>query len=308
MCRIQKPYHIFTFSDDYVQLRDQEANDYIFERIQKAEKGLMISKWGTIELGTVCSLLYRELHIPIPEILEGKINPDQKDMIFWFYRNAGFFPYDLKAAKKFARRALEDAAEIDILGSYLEQEKYVSGALPNAIRVNLEGYYAPFLWENPWTRILKGKKVLVVHPFADSIKEQYNKREKLFDNPDVLPEFAKLTVIKAIQSEGGNGDKTGFPDWFQALQYMEHEMDEVDYEIALIGCGAYGMSLAAHAKRMGKVAIHLASWTQILFGIYGKRWVEDQNTYKRFINEFWIRPGEKEKPENAELIEGGCYW
>ena len=33
---------------------------------------------------------------------------------------------------------------------------------------------------------------------------------------------------------------------------MKMQMDEEDYDIALIGCGAYGMSLAAHAKRKGK--------------------------------------------------------
>lgn len=34
-------------------------------------------------------------------------------------------------------------------------------------------------------------------------------------------------------------------------------MDAYDYDVAIIGCGAYGMHLAAHAKRKGKIAIHL---------------------------------------------------
>ncbi|MBD4336261.1 hypothetical protein GUH15_09405, partial [Xanthomonas citri pv. citri] len=77
-------------------------------------------------------------------------------------------------------------------------------------------------------------------------------------------------------------------DWFEALEYMESEISKMDFDIALIGCGAYGMCLAAHVKRMGKTAIHLAGWTQMLFGVYGKRWVEDQPEYAKFINQFWI--------------------
>ena len=89
---------------------------------------------------------------------------------------------------------------------------------------------------------------------------------------------------------------------------MKQEIDCCDYEIALIGCGAYGMDLAAHVKRRGKIAIHLAGWTQMLFGIYGNRWLEDQPAYRRLINEYWVRPLESEKAAGAEKVENGCYW
>ena len=204
--------------------------------------------------------------------------------------------------------ALEDASEIDILGSYVQHEYYVRSYTEKAKKINLNGYYAPFLWKNPWTKELKGKKVLVIHPFAETIKKQYEKREYLFENPDVLPEFEKLTVIKAVQSIAGNSSETGFKDWFEALDFMKNQMDQSDYEIALIGCGAYGMSLAAHAKRKGKIAVHMAGWTQMLFGIYGNRWIEDQPEFKKYINKYWTRPGIDERPKNAEKVEGGCYW
>lgn len=47
-------------------------------------------------------------------------------------------------------------------------------------------------------------------------------------------------------------------------------MDKIDYDICLIGCGAYGFPLAAHAKRKGKKAVHLGGALQLLFGIKGK--------------------------------------
>lgn len=172
--------------------------------------------------------------------------------------------------------------------------------------MDLDGFYAPWLYENPWTRVLKGKKVLVIHPFVHSIESQYKRRELLFENPDVLPEFASLHVIKAVQSIAG--EETEFASWFDALEYMKGEMEKIDFEVALIGCGAYGMPLAIHAKRLGKIGIHLAGWTQMLFGIYGKRWIQDQPQYAKYINEYWVRPSDDEKPIRALGVEGGCYW
>ena len=89
---------------------------------------------------------------------------------------------------------------------------------------------------------------------------------------------------------------------------MEEQIDQVDFDVALIGCGAYGMELAAYCKRKGKIAIHMASWVQMLFGIYGNRWLNDQPEYRGFINPYWIRPMDSEKPENLDKVEKGAYW
>ena len=184
-------------------------------------------------------------------------------------------------------------------------------------RVQLEMLY-PFFVERPWTRILKGKKVLVVHPFADTIRSQYQKRELLFDNPDVLPEF-ELKTLKAVQTIAGT--KSEFASWFDALKFMETEIDKIEFDIAIIGCGAYGLPLAAHVKKIGKQAVHMGGGTQLLFGILGKRWTEQYSGYLHYrpgidisldyhplFNEYWVFPGQNEKPEFAEKVEGGCYW
>lgn len=89
---------------------------------------------------------------------------------------------------------------------------------------------------------------------------------------------------------------------------MKEQIRNKDFDIALIGCGAYGMPLAAYVKQLGKQAVHLAGWTQMLFGIYGKRWVEDQQEFSKFINDYWIRPIKDETPISAKQVEGGCYW
>lgn len=296
------------FSEQYVQYRNQDANDFLGCQLKSNKNGFMVSKFGTVELNTICCLLKDELKITDWDVIRGKVEFDPNNALKYMGIQAGFFPQNIEAGKRFARLALNDAMEIDILGSYIRREEFIQDYLKNASKVNLDGYYAPFMWSNPWTKELKGKKVLVIHPFTDTIKKQYAKREKLFDDPDVLPEFGELHLIKAVQTIADSGKKSGFNDWFEALEYMKNQMDQIDYDVALIGCGAYGMSLAAHAKRKKKIAVHLAGWTQMLFGIYGKRWIEDQPEFAKYINEYWVRPSESEKPVGAEQVERGCYW
>jgi hypothetical protein len=159
----------------------------------------------------------------------------------------------------------------------------------------------------PWSAALKGKKVLVIHPFENTIREQYKKRENIFPGTEILPEF-ELKTLKAVQTLCGEKDER-FETWFDALDYMEREALKIDFDIAIIGCGAYGMPLAARLKKAGKQAIHLGGATQLLFGIKGKRWEENYPTSiaKRF-NEAWVRASADETPQAARTVEKGCYW
>lgn len=68
---------------------------------------------------------------------------------------------------------------------------------------------------------MRNQRVLVIHPFAQSIKMQYKKRQSLFENQDVLPEFKSLRVIQAVQSIAGND--CGFENWFVALEHMKNK-------------------------------------------------------------------------------------
>lgn len=211
---------------------------------------------------------------------------------------------------------MEDMKELDLLGSWVKNEVWFTNELEYIQRVHLR-LLEPFWANKPWTRCLKGKRVVVVHPFAEDILVQYiNNRTLLFNNLDTLPEFASLRTVKAVQSLGG--ENNGFKDWFDALKWMEDEIDKEDYDICLIGCGAYGFPLAAHVKRQGKKAVHLGGALQLLFGIRGKRWENPSygirewgipyGSYSSLMNKYWVRPGEGGRPKNANQVEGGCYW
>ena len=71
-------------------------------------------------------------------------------------------------------------------------------------------------FEEPWTAALKGKKVLVIHPFAELIERQYAKRTELYSqNQSILPEF-ELVTLPAVQTIAGTKDER-FHSWFDAL-------------------------------------------------------------------------------------------
>ena len=298
--------------EGYCDKKDQDANNAILKCLNSYKGGgFMISKWGTYELSQVITTYFHIKGLTINDLVDFfkyKIGiTDESSSIKPLHSNAGVFPMTKEIGRRFALQALEDCKLIDVLGSYIQQESVLKDVMKTKLRVNLDAFYAPWLFKNPWTKWLKGKKVLVVHPFVESISYQYhNNRERLFDNSEVLPEFERLVCIKAVQTQAG--EQCQFRDWFEALDYMKGQIDECDNDVAIIGCGAYGMSLAAHVKRQGKVAIHLAGWTQMLFGVYGERWVSQQSKYSSVINQYWIRPNKNENVKNGGKIEGGCYW
>jgi len=218
---------------------------------------------------------------------------------------SGFFPSTEENIQNFSDMMIEDMKLLDILGSWRMEERFLQKYYPTSKRIQLTAL-EPYLQKDPWTEVLVGKKVLVIHPFNETIKKQYTlNRTHLFKDERILPEFQTFETIKAVQSIAGN--RGAFKDWFEALESMKSEIDKKDFDVAIIGCGAYGFPLAAHVKRMGKKAIHVGGPTQLLFGIKGKRWV-DREDFKTIINEYFVWPDDQDKPQNSTQVEGGCYW
>lgn len=287
-----------------------KVSQIIYERLM-SDKPCMVARFGSTELNMVVNYLgIIKKEKSFLKFIQGNSLPwwwEQKRMLQmqdW----SGFFPPTEEKITRFCELTLADLKEVDVLGSWLENEHFFLDKMKcELVQREIQN---PFFAKLPWTKALEGKKVLVVHPFAELIEHQYtNCRKKLFKNLDMLPKF-ELQTIKAIQTLGGKHEV--FKDWFEALEWMKNEIDKCDYDICLIGAGAYGFPLAAHVKRKGKKAVHLGGSLQLLFGIKGNRW-ENPNynkdyNYVALMNQHWVKPGESFRPENAESVEGACYW
>lgn len=272
-----------------------ETNDYIL-RCLLSPGPCLISRFGSNEL----KVLRESFEVNFN--LRRKIPQKDIDSLANF---AGMFSKSEEGVATFVKMTLDAAKRISGLccwGNVCEDYVWKTEC-PNSQLLDLDGLES-YLFEKPWTSALKGKKVLVVHPFSDSIQKQYKIREKLFSNKDVLPEF-QLFTVKAPQTIMGT--PSPYSSWKEALIETYLKCRDCDYDVAIVGCGAYGMVLASMLAEDGKKVIHSGGVTQIYFGIKGERW-EKREYMKKIINENWINPSKAETPNKFSSVEGGCYW
>lgn len=294
--KIQKYKEKYQSRIDY----NQVGHDQIAQFVAK-EDNFLISRIGHTELAALKYYLKARNGQKKPKPYPVKI----KQMI---QNNAGFFPATDTLVDDFCKLYIKSIKEVDLMGVWFNDGEWTvcKEFCPGAKLVEI-GCLEAFRWKNPWSSLLKGRKVLVVHPFVETIESQYRRHQKqIFRDPEVLPEF-ELKTIKAVQSIAGVN--SGFTTWFEAYESMCHQIDSVEFDIALIGAGAYGLPLGAHVKRLGKSAIHLGGVTQMFFGIIGKRWeCEYTNIFQSLVNSYWVRPSDSEKPVGFNQVESGCYW
>lgn len=290
----------------------EDANQLLIDSIV-AGKPFWMARYGHTELQFINSVLYKRY-------VGDNIKPCNKSPEFaleMLCNNAGFFPYDINKANEYVDKVIEAANNVDIHAYWdLWMEEYVIACLEPKSKIIRWGDFAPYYQRKeqgvlPWTSALAGKKVLVINPFAESISNQYHMNrehlfEKIFGADEILPQF-ELKTLKAVQTAGGQSDSR-FSTWFEALDWMIDECANIDFDIALVGCGAYGFLIANAIKNMGKSAIQSCGCTQILFGVLGKRWTDDKVLMSEVVNDYWTRPMEKEKILGMNKIEEGCYW
>ena len=268
----------------------QEGNNLIRKRLVSQEP-TMIARIGGVELQ--CLNCY----------LKGSFDTKVKNRM---YNPAGFFPNTEDMLVRFSEEFLKHLSNVDILAVWYNkgEDKVARIYCPDTDFVELRAV-EPYFHQTPWSASLKGKTVLVVHPFEHSIRNQLkNNRQYIFSDSTVLPDF-HLKTLKTVQSIGNAPN--GFATWFDAYEYMCEKIAQIEFDIAIIGAGAYGLPLASFVKSLGKSVVHMGGATQILFGIKGRRW-EEKADFANLFNEYWVRPSEEERPTHFRSVEDGCYW
>lgn len=229
------------------------------------------------------------------------------------FHSGGLFPLEKRIFKRFVREFPDSVESLDLVAQWQASGTYEATLeramldllCPHASRV---GFYlvrilAP---RAPWLDDLAKLRWLVIHPFEETIRTQ-------------LPHLAELGVY----SESARGDLARrardtailacpqlpymvpprHRDWFEALEDLKSRMEKMQFDIALVGAGAWSLPLVAHAKAMGKKGMHLGGSLQLMFGIKGGRF--DNN---RIYNSRWTRPLSADVPANHQLMENGAYW
>ena len=272
------------------RLSDHDSNQKIAEVI-RSQKSFLI---GRVGLGGDTAIAYT--------ILSNR--PLTQQFVYWIYNNNGWYgePDFLRYSQMYGDACKN--ADLQAYWNFPGFQEMEDFLVPESKTLLEPGSLESFRFDDPWTKELKGKKILVIHPFKETIEKQLQIRDKIWQNQSVLPE-AEYIVYQSVQSLGGVGPDN---NWYGSYDRMCKEISEIDFDIALLGCGAYGLPLCNYIKMtLGKGSIYIGGGLQLYFGIKGKRWDESTDVTK-FYNNYWTRPFDNERSVNSMNVENGCYW
>ena len=183
----------------------------------------------------------------------------------------------------------------------------------------LEPWEAYRLKIESWTTALRGRTVLIVSAFNETIRSQLHKFHSMDPiwgeaAPALLPRSARIKLVRPPLNlaNAASGDAT----WHDSLATLIRDVEAVgSFDLALVACGGIGMNLAVHIRHeMRRSAMYVGGVLQLYFGVWGTRWGDTalsgtlpfQMHNKHAEN--WTRPSDAEKPPSAKGLEKGAYW
>jgi hypothetical protein len=268
-----------------------------------------IGKVGTTELMGL-EYLDRRIQLPWPRSASW-YRPAHR-----LYMCSGVFPTTKKSFLAWAETYHLTLGSLDVVGqwqppgTYLAQyeDACLAEYAPQARRCG-GSLLTPFHPLAPWITDLLSLRWLVITPFVQTAKSQLDKLPHLGIYPRNSQKALKRlsTHISFISSPPfAYMKKPVDQDWGKALERLKGLMETKEFDVALIGAGAWSLPLAVHAKTLGRKGIHLGGITQLLFGIRGGRY--DCSGIYDASNKAWTRPLPNETPRKNRLMENGAYW
>lgn len=228
--------------------------------------------------------------------------------------NAGIYTKDNESLEKYTQKLIESYDHCTIIAEWEQTGKvyshtgsgqqFITKRTPKTPKIDARAL-EPYYFKENWMPAIKGKKILIIHPFSKTFSKQVNNFKMIFPNKSWFEDCSLTFTQPPITLAGNHQDK----DWQEHLNpFLESLKANTDFEIALVAAGGYGMLVADFIfKEMGKSVMYIGGALQIFFGVIGKRWFENKDILK-LVNDDWIRPDKDDKPNNFTNVEKGCYW
>jgi len=160
-----------------------------------------------------------------------------------------------------------------------------------------------YIHSNAWTTALKGKRILIISAFIESIKEKIGKP---IYPVDLFPDCS-FVFIKPPQTQGENLSLEWYIEYDKWFKLLDTYKDE--YDVALVSCGGTGNIVCNHIFECGKSAIYIGGVLSTYFGVYNSRMLsENKYAVTAYLNQHWSRPKVSERPAGFKNVESGCYW
>jgi hypothetical protein len=286
---------------EHSALATQAFHDAVSRAIVES-KPYLVGRPGSFEARVVSEFLACRNETSRPAPYGPKVRAD--------LNQSGGFPLDSEDdIDVFARDYLYSALQADVLsfwrGGTIISSSFLDNARQFVFLNDIDPLGAHLRGMRPWTTALQGKRVLVIHPFRDSILSQFNRRVEIPTVRNLLPD-CDVDVLVPPQTYAGI-IPTERKGWAQHLQETRNSIASRSFDVAIVGAGPYGLPLAAFVKHLGKVAIHLGGATQLIFAIKGARW-EHVAPYADAMKVGWVRPTAAETPPLADSYEESPYW
>lgn len=240
----------------------------------------------------------------------------EKGLEFNFMSQTGLFPASPDFVLRFNKFYIEHIRNLDCLGiCYYHKELEILRYFQ--VKSKLIHYIdqepdrsSPNNDNNCYLQYFENKKILLICPFANFLKERATK--EIFEG--VWSKTGKRWFypkeVDAVEFPYGFAKETQdrFSTAINLYNYIIAEIEKKDFDVALIAAAGLAIPIASHVKNMGKIGIDLGGHLQVLFGVLGKRWREREDYRTQYINEHWMDMPIKYKPKETDVCDSGAYW
>jgi len=279
-------------------VKEQQAQHTITQLLQSATP-FFIGRIAGIELQTAYNLLHDNMH-EVQRNIEELSN------------NAGIHVTSHTSLLHYADKLLESYRRCTHIAEWEETgpvfaitgkgQRLIQARTPHIPKLPARAL-EPYYYQDSWMPALKGKRVLIVHPFVQTIQQQLPRLSQLFPGRPWFEDCTFMFVVPPVTLAGNHGGQ----DWQAHYEACVAELQEVEFDVALVAAGGYGMLLSAALYARGKSVMYVGGALQLFFGIIGKRWFDNKEVMA-LVTDDWIRPTKEDRPENCVRVEKGCYW
>jgi hypothetical protein len=166
----------------------------------------------------------------------------------------------------------------------------------------------PYYYAISWMSALRGKRLLIVHPFVATFKAQIERNAKPFKDKEWFQDCTFTLISPPFTLAGNHKNIDWQVHYDECIKSISKEVSAHPIDIALVGAGGYGMLLSHHIYSVHAIStIYVGGALQLFFGVIGKRWFNNSKIME-LMNDDWIQPVMKDRPQNYRSIENGCYW
>lgn len=230
--------------------------------------------------------------------------------------HSGIWSTDLESLLDFCERFRAAVGELAFIGLF---EDAFSSELEIFDRERPSGLPMRFQDQEPvrdpavpagecWLELLRGRRLLIVSPFADLLRERA--RADVYEPAWVAvgKRWFEPAAVASVEIPYGFDPETQrrYGSALELLEDVSDRLAALDFDVALIGAGGISIPMAAAVKASGRVALSLGGHLQVMFGVHGRRWLSRRRWREEIINDAWVGVPERYRPDPALAVED--YW